>query len=131
MAVFCLFDTTVFAQEKDKSDKTERKRDFCAGNNYSSSGKVSYKESREVTMNAVSLLGVDGQRNGGISVKGENRSDVLIRACIQTMGATDEEAQAAAKTSALKPAQPFEPKTRRTMEPGQFHTKFSFRARQI
>ncbi|HXG86684.1 MAG TPA: DUF4097 family beta strand repeat-containing protein [Pyrinomonadaceae bacterium] len=50
-----------------------------------------------MTMNAGSLLNVDGQRNGGIQIKGENRSDVLIRACVQTTGATEQEAQTIAK----------------------------------
>jgi len=86
---------TVSAQ--DKSDKQYKKRDFCAGNNYSYNGKVSYKETRELTINAGSLLNVDGQRNGGIHIKGENRNDVLIRACVQTTGATEAEAQATAK----------------------------------
>ena len=93
--VFCLSAATVFAQEK--SSKTEKKRDFCSGNNYSYNGKMSYKETREMTINAVNLLTVDGQRNGGIHIIGENRSDILIRACVQTTGATEQEAQTTAK----------------------------------
>jgi hypothetical protein len=46
---------------------------------------------------AGSLVSVDGQRNGGIRVKGENRSDVLVRACVQTNGVSDEEARLMAK----------------------------------
>ena len=94
-AVFFLSGTAVFAQ--DKNDKQYKKRDFCSSNNYSYNDKVSYKETREMTMNAGSLLNVDGQRNGGIQIKGENRSDVLIRACVQTTGATEQEAQTMAK----------------------------------
>lgn len=93
-AIFCL-SCSVVAQEK--SDKTEKKRNFCASNNYSYNNKVSYKESRELTMNAVSLLTVDGQQNGGIHVRGENRSDILIRACVQTTGDTEQEAEKLAK----------------------------------
>lgn len=93
-AVFCLCGSIV-AQEK--NGRTEKKRDFCAGNNYSYNNKVSYKESRELTMNAVSLLTVDGQRNGSIHVRGENRSDVLILACVQTTGDTEQEAEKMAK----------------------------------
>ncbi len=95
LAIFCLSGTAVFAQ--DKNDKQYKKRDFCSSNNYSYNDKVSYKETREMTMNAGSLLNVDGQRNGGIQIKGENRSDVLIRACVQTTGATEQEAQTIAK----------------------------------
>ncbi len=95
-AVIFLSGATVFAQA-DKSDKQYKQSGFCLNNNYSYNDKVSYKETREMTMNAGSLLNVDGQRNGGIQVKGENRSDVLIRACIQTTGATEQEAQTTAK----------------------------------
>ncbi|HXH69623.1 MAG TPA: DUF4097 family beta strand repeat-containing protein [Pyrinomonadaceae bacterium] len=94
-AVFFLSGTAVFTQ--DKNDRQYKKRDFCSSSNYSYNGKVSYKETREMTMSAGSLLNVDGQRNGGIQIKGENRSDVLIRACVQTMGATEQEAQTLAK----------------------------------
>ncbi len=94
-AVLFVSGTAVFAQ--DKNDKEYKKRDFCSGNNYSYNNKVSYKETREMTINAGSLLNVDGQRNGGIQIKGENRSDVLIRACVQTTGATEQETQMLAK----------------------------------
>jgi Putative adhesin len=94
-AVFFLSGTAVFAQ--DKNDKEYKKRDFCSGSNYSYNNKVSYKETREMTINAGNLLNIDGQRNGGIQIKGENRSDVLIRACVQTTGATEQEAQTFAK----------------------------------
>ncbi len=97
-AILFLSGTAVFAQEeKDKADKQYKKRDFCSGNNYSYNGKTSYKETREMTINAGSLLNVDGQRNGGIQIKGENRSDILIRACVQTTGATEQDAQTIAK----------------------------------
>jgi DUF4097 and DUF4098 domain-containing protein YvlB len=95
LVIFCLSGTAVFAH--DRNDKQYKKRDFCSSNNYSYNDKVSYKETREMTMNAGSLLNVDGQRNGGIQIKGENRSDVLIRACVQTTGATEQEAQTIAK----------------------------------
>jgi homocysteine S-methyltransferase len=54
LAIFCLSGTAVFAQ--DKNDKQYKKRDFCSNNNYSYNDKVSYKETREMTMNAVHNL---------------------------------------------------------------------------
>ena len=82
-------------------DKTQGKMkggDFCSSHNYSSGDdKVSYKETREIPLSATSLLNVDGGRNGGIKVKGEDRADVLIRACVQTQGVTDEAARTVAK----------------------------------
>jgi len=92
-----VFTSGITVSAQDKSDKQYKKRDFCSNYNYSSNDKVSYKETREMTMSAGSLLNVDGQRNGGIQIKGENRSDVLIRACVQTMGGSEQEAQAFAK----------------------------------
>jgi DUF4097 and DUF4098 domain-containing protein YvlB len=95
LAMVLLTGTTALAQ--DKSNKQYKKGDFCSHNNYSHNNKITYKETREMTMSAGSLLTVDGQRNGGIQVKGENRSDVLVRACVQTVGDTEEEAQSIAK----------------------------------
>ena len=89
----CLSGSTVFAQEK-----SEKRGDFCDNNNYSSGdSKVSHKEARESTVAAGGVVDVDARRNGGIRVRGENRSDVLVRACIQTRATTDEEARAIAR----------------------------------
>ncbi len=94
-AILFLSGAAVFAQ--DKNDKSGKNRDFCSNYNYSSGDKVSYKEIRETTLRAGSLLNVDGGRNGGIKVKGEDRNDVLIRACVQTAASTDQAARAMAK----------------------------------
>lgn len=82
-------------KEKEKFKSKTYSRDFCS-NNWSNGDKVSGSELREMTVSGGSLT-VDGKRNGGIMVKGENRSDVLIRACVQTWGATEEEAKSLAK----------------------------------
>jgi hypothetical protein len=96
LAVVCLPASVVFGQNK--AEEKTKKRDFCSYNNYSSDNKVSHKESREMTVSSGSLVAVEAGRNGGIHVKGENRSDVLVRACVQALGATDEEARAVAKS---------------------------------
>ncbi len=94
--ILFLFGATVFAQ--DKTDKKVRNNEFCSSYNYSSGDdKVSYKETREMTLRAGSLLNVDGGRNGGIKVRGEDRADVLVRACVQTQSTTDEAARAIAR----------------------------------
>ena len=93
--MFCLSASVVFAQ--DRAEKDWKTRDFCS-NNGSWDNKVSFSEKREMTAAAGSLLNVDGNKNGGISVKGENRSDVLIRACVQTWGGSDEEARNIARS---------------------------------
>ncbi len=66
IAILFLSGTAVFAQ--DKNDKQYKKRDFCSGNNYSYNNKVSYKETREMTISAGNLLNVNGMRNGGIQI---------------------------------------------------------------
>lgn len=100
LAIFLLSGTAVFGQ--DKSDKADKYRGFCENYNYTSGDRVSYKEVRETTVRAASLLTVDGGRNGGIKVRGEDRSDVLIRACVQTAAATDEAARAMAKNTRIE-----------------------------
>ena len=95
IAILFLSGAAAFAQ--DKNDKQYKKRGFCSGNNYSYNNKVSYKETREMTISAGNLLNVNGMRNGGIQIKGENRSDVLIRSCVQTTGENEQEAQTIAK----------------------------------
>ncbi|HEY2848197.1 MAG TPA: hypothetical protein VGI80_10295 [Pyrinomonadaceae bacterium] len=80
---------------KDKMSKIDTKgRDFCSNNNWSSDDKVSASQLREMTVAAGGTLTVDGRQNGGISVKGSDRSDILVRACVQAWGTNDEAAKA-------------------------------------
>ncbi len=97
MLAFVLTGVDVSAQDKDKEkNKSRYSNEFCS-NNWSNGDKVSGSELRETTVSGGSLT-VDGKRNGGIRVKGENRSDILIRACIQTWGSSAEEAAQLAKS---------------------------------
>lgn len=81
-------------KEKDNYAKQHKERAFCASDNWSNGDKVSFKEARELTIPAVSSLTVDGGRNGGVSVKGENRSDILVRACVNGWAGSEAEAKA-------------------------------------
>ncbi len=94
------FAVAAFGQE----NSGYKKRDFCSNYSYSNDDKVSFRETREITITAGSAVNVDAQRNGGISVKGENRADVLVRACVQTTGKTDQEAQSSAKNIRIETA---------------------------
>lgn len=49
-------------------------------------------EIRENTISATSLT-IDGSQNGGISIKGADRSDILVRAMVQAQGESDAEAR--------------------------------------
>jgi hypothetical protein len=85
--------SNVFGQ--DESRENTKERSFCSSDNWSGD-KVSYRDLREMTLTSTGSLNVDSGQNGGISVKGEERSDVLVRACVQTMGATEAEAKSLA-----------------------------------
>lgn len=50
-------------------------------------------EVRETTISALSTLNVDGRQNGGVSIKGANRADILVRAMVQTHGNSEAEAK--------------------------------------
>jgi hypothetical protein len=88
------------AHSQDKMrDKLQSKENhsFCDSNNYwSDEASVSFREVRELTAPAGGTIKVDGRQNGGISVKGEERSDIVIRACIQAWAKSDEGAKAVA-----------------------------------
>jgi hypothetical protein len=97
--------TILFGQEKaEKAEKHDKiaqkaekmKKEFCSGDSWSNGEKVSFKELRESTIPSSGTIAVDGGKNGGIRVKGMDRADILVRACVQTWGATDEAARAAA-----------------------------------
>jgi hypothetical protein len=47
---------------------------------------------------------VDGAKNGGVSVRGENRSDVAVRACVNTWGTSEESAKAIAQNVKINTA---------------------------
>ena len=91
LTLVCLSGATVFGQKQE--------REFCSNNNNNSWGdKVSFRELRESTIPRGSLLTVDGRQNGGISVKGSDRSDILVRACIQAWDTSEQAARERAKT---------------------------------
>jgi DUF4097 and DUF4098 domain-containing protein YvlB len=50
---------------------------------------VNYCEMREATVPATGRLEVDGGMNGGISIKGANRSDILVRSRVEANADSD------------------------------------------
>jgi hypothetical protein len=85
-----------FGQEAaTKTKLRDKERSFCTGDNWSSD-RVSFRDLREMTMPATGSLTVDAGRNGGIHIIGSERSDIVVRACVQSWGTTDEAAKAAA-----------------------------------
>lgn len=84
--------STAFSQENSKTK--EKQRQFCSENNWSDGDRVSARDLRETTIASTGRIDVDSGRNGGVSVKGEDRSDVLVRACVQAWGTSQEAAKA-------------------------------------
>ena len=102
-AAISLTAVTAFGQEAKSKDKIEKvkaeyksEKSFCGSNNWSNNERVSFNDLRELTVASSGTVNVDAGQNGGISVKGEDRGDVLVRACIQAWGTTEDEAKAAA-----------------------------------
>jgi hypothetical protein len=89
-----------FKEEKIVKEISKEKynKEFCSSNNWNNGDKVSTSELRELTVAATGRLEVDGARNGGISVRGENRSDVLVRACVQAWGSSEQAAKSLASS---------------------------------
>lgn len=77
---------------------------FCENYKHSNGKKVAFNDLREITLPNLSLLEVDGKRNGGIKVTGENRADILIRACVRTWAESDAAARAFANNTRIETA---------------------------
>lgn len=100
-ALLFLSTTILFGQEKAENKDNYRaekvkNKEFCTGENWSNGDRVSFRELREMTIPATGSLAVDGGRNGGIKVKGSQTSEIVVRACVQTWGTSDEAARAVA-----------------------------------
>jgi DUF4097 and DUF4098 domain-containing protein YvlB len=65
---------------------------------------VGHCEIKEQTIPAGGAISVDGRTNGGISVKGWNRGEILVRAKIETRGATQAEADQLAQQVRIETA---------------------------
>ena len=103
LTVFCLLGSTAIAQDKDKyKDKSKDRKayEFCSGNNWSSNEKVSVKDLRETTISAGDVR--VNSKNGRITVIGENRGDVLVRACVSAWGKTEAEARSIANSIGIE-----------------------------
>ena len=96
--LFVIIALSVFTVTAQKSIEHSQNREFCSDNNWSNGDQVSFKELRQMTLPATGSLAVDSGQNGGIHVTGTNRSDVLVRACVQAWEASDEAAKALASS---------------------------------
>ena len=88
------------AQMKDNQEPTLT----CNDHNNRNGRLIGHCEMREQTMASSGLVNVDGHQNGGVSIKGWSRPDVLVRAQIQTSAETEAEAQSLATQVQLSAA---------------------------
>ncbi len=101
LLVVCASGLTVFAQEK---SSVNPQNEFCQNYENYNNDKVSFSEAREITLPAANLLEVNGERNGGVKIKGADRADVLVRACVRSYAATDEAARNLARSVKIETA---------------------------
>jgi hypothetical protein len=83
--------TPAFAQRHD-SRFGRSNDDWCADAGHNSD-RASYCEVREMTIGAAGTIDIDAGRNGGISVRGWDRGDAMVRARVVGYGATRADAQ--------------------------------------
>lgn len=81
-----------FAQKEEK-----RAGSFNCSDNWFSDRLMNSCEVREQTIPSSGMLTVDARKNGGVSIKGSARNDVLVRARVQAAAPTQAEADALAK----------------------------------
>ena len=93
LTALCIVVTPVFAQyeKKEKAAKQKHKHSFCSSNNWSNGNRVSAQALRETTI-STGDVNVDS-KNGRITVIGEDRGDVLVRACVRSWAETEAEAK--------------------------------------
>ncbi|HUR98869.1 MAG TPA: hypothetical protein VMZ26_12455 [Pyrinomonadaceae bacterium] len=95
-AVLFISTTILFGQDKSAHKGEMKNKEFCSADTWSNGDRVSFKEVRDMTVAATGSLSVDGGKNGGIRVVGSDRSDILVRACVQAWGSNAETARTAA-----------------------------------
>lgn len=88
LAAAILIAVPAAAQQRDNQDKQ------LTCNDRDNSDRGSSCEIKEIPLSAMPALNVDAGMNGGIRVRGANRSDILVRAKIQASAETDAEARA-------------------------------------
>jgi DUF4097 and DUF4098 domain-containing protein YvlB len=89
-ATFSVMSVVVFAQDKSRGSLNCR-------DSWDSDRLMGHCEIKEQTVAAGGAIAVDARKNGGVSVRGWERNEVLVRARIQTRASTQNEADELAK----------------------------------
>lgn len=90
---------SAFANKDEDKDKGMACRD-----DWHSDRLLSHCEIKEQTLPAAGAISVDGRQNGGVSIKGWDRNEILARARIQTAAPTQAEADALAQQITIETA---------------------------
>jgi DUF4097 and DUF4098 domain-containing protein YvlB len=90
---------SAFANKEGDNDKAMTCRD-----DWHSDRLLSHCEIKEQTLPAAGAISVDGRQNGGVSIKGWERNEILARARIQTAAPTQAEADALAQQITIQTA---------------------------
>ncbi|MEO7970906.1 MAG: DUF4097 family beta strand repeat-containing protein [bacterium] len=90
---------SAFANKEGDKDKGMTCRDDWQSDRLSS-----HCEIKEQTLPAAGAISVDGRQNGGVSVKGWDRNEILARARVQTAAPTQAEADALAQQITIETA---------------------------
>jgi DUF4097 and DUF4098 domain-containing protein YvlB len=90
---------SAFANKDEDKDKGMTCRDDWHSDRLSS-----HCEMKEQTLPAAGAISVDGRQNGGVSIKGWERNEILARARIQTAAPTQAEADALAQQITIQTA---------------------------
>lgn len=84
--------TGVAAFAQKEKDKDKDRSMSCRQNSWYNDRLVGNCEIREQTLSPSGALNIDGKQNGGVSVKGWDQGQVLVRARVQTGAPTEAEA---------------------------------------
>ncbi len=84
----------------------QSKPNLDCNNDHDGGSRAHFCEMREQTVPASGMISVDASQNGGISIKGSDRSDVLVRAQVRTEAPTDDQARDLARQINVQTAGP-------------------------
>jgi DUF4097 and DUF4098 domain-containing protein YvlB len=84
----------------------QSKATLDCNNDHDGGNRSHFCEMREQTVSAGGMISVDASQNGGISIKGWDRSDVLVRSQIRAYAPTDDQAKALAAQIAVQTTGP-------------------------
>jgi DUF4097 and DUF4098 domain-containing protein YvlB len=99
----CIVSVPAFGQ-KENVQKEKSNDSLACRDNWHSDKLAGHCEVKEQTLPTSDTISVDGRTNGGISIKGWERNEILMRARIQTAAPSEAEAQEIAKQVKIETA---------------------------